>query len=247
MISIESVQSKLLAGNVGYVRLKNFQGNTTRDLQAALSKLAAETPRPPAGLKGLVLDLRGNPGGLLEQAIQVTDLFVSQGTIVTTVAHDGKRRARRSRPTPTTPTINVPLAVLVNPGSASASEIVAGALKNLNRAVIIGQQTFGKGSVQVLYDSSPSGNPNDESALKLTIAKYLTPGRRLHPGGRHRAGHRAHPHPGDGGPGERLRAAQDHRARRTSSTTSATPPARPPSTKREEVLGREKPAATCST
>ncbi len=175
MISIESVQSKLLAGNVGYVRLKNFQGNTTRDLQAALSKLAAET-RATGGLKGLVLDLRGDPGGLLEQAIQVTDLFVSQGTIVTTVAQMERVREEK-RAHADDADINVPLAVLVNPGSASASEIVAGALKNLNRATIIGQQTFGKGSVQVLYEfPSPSGNPNEESALKLTIAKYLTPG-----------------------------------------------------------------------
>jgi carboxyl-terminal processing protease len=175
MISIESVQSKLLAGNVGYVRLKNFQGNTTRDLQAALTKLAAET-KATGGLKGLVLDLRGDPGGLLEQAIQVTDLFVSQGTIVTTVAQMERVREEK-RAHADESDINVPLAVLVNPGSASASEIVAGALKNLNRATIIGQQTFGKGSVQVLYEfGSPSGNPNDESALKLTIAKYLTPG-----------------------------------------------------------------------
>ncbi|MGO8970209.1 MAG: MXAN_5808 family serine peptidase [Myxococcaceae bacterium] len=175
MISIESVQSKLLAGNVGYVRLKNFQGNTTRDLQAALSKLAAET-KATGGLKGLVLDLRGDPGGLLEQAIQVTDLFVSEGTIVTTVAQMERVREEK-RAHADESDINVPLAVLVNPGSASASEIVAGALKNLNRATIIGQQTFGKGSVQVLYEfPSPSGNANEESALKLTIAKYLTPG-----------------------------------------------------------------------
>ncbi len=175
MISIESVQSKLLSGNVGYVRLKNFQGNTTRDLQAALNKLSAES-KATGGLKGLVLDLRGDPGGLLEQAIQVTDLFVSQGTIVTTVAQMERVREEK-RAHADESDINVPLAVLVNTGSASASEIVAGALKNLNRATIIGQQTFGKGSVQVLYEfGSPTGNPNDESALKLTIAKYLTPG-----------------------------------------------------------------------
>jgi len=175
MISIESVQSKLLAGNVGYVRLKNFQGNTTRDVQAALARLGQEA-KATGGLKGLVLDLRGDPGGLLEQAIQVTDLFVSQGTIVTTVAQMERVREEK-RAHSDEGDVTVPLAVLVNPGSASASEIVAGALKNLNRATIIGQQTFGKGSVQVLYEfGSTSGNPNDESALKLTIAKYLTPG-----------------------------------------------------------------------
>jgi carboxyl-terminal processing protease len=174
-ISIESVQSKLLAGNVGYIRLKNFQGNTTRDMQTALGKLASDA-EASGGLKGLVLDLRGNPGGLLEQAIQVSDLFLSQGTIVTTVSLSERQREEK-RAHADDGDNKYPLAVLVNPGSASASEIVAGALKNLNRAVIIGQQTFGKGSVQVLYEfGSPSGNPNDESALKLTIAKYLTPG-----------------------------------------------------------------------
>ena len=123
-----------------------------------------------------MLDLRGNPGGLLEQAIQVSDLFLSQGTIVTTVSLSERQREEK-RAHADDGDNKYPLAVLVNPGSASASEIVAGALKNLNRAVIIGQQTFGKGSVQVLYEfGSPSGNPNDESALKLTIAKYLTPG-----------------------------------------------------------------------
>src|SRR5215831_15941488 len=174
-ISIESVQSKLLAGNVGYIRLKNFQGNTTRDMQTALGKLQGDA-EASGGLKGLVLDLRGNPGGLLEQAIQVSDLFLSQGTIVTTVSLSERQREEK-RAHADEGDNKYPLAVLVNPGSASASEIVAGALKNLNRAVIIGQQTFGKGSVQVLYEfGSPSGNPNDESALKLTIAKYLTPG-----------------------------------------------------------------------
>jgi carboxyl-terminal processing protease len=168
MISIESVQSKLLAGNVGYVRLKNFQGNTTRDLQAALADMRRQT-ESKGGLKGVVLDLRGNPGGLLEQAIQVSDTFVSNGTIVSTVGLSDKlREEKRARADEGEDSF--PVVVLVNAGSASASEIVAGALKNLNRAVIIGRQTFGKGSVQVLYDFP------DDSALKLTIAKYLTPG-----------------------------------------------------------------------
>lgn len=168
MITIESVQSKLLAGNVGYIRLKNFQGNTTRDLRAALDTLAQQTAKE-GGLKGIVLDLRGNPGGLLEQAIQVSDTFVSHGTIVSTVGLSDKlREEKKARRDPDDD--RLPMAVLVNAGSASASEIVAGAIKNLNRGVIIGRQTFGKGSVQVLYDFP------DDSALKLTIAKYLTPG-----------------------------------------------------------------------
>ncbi|MGQ0508134.1 MAG: MXAN_5808 family serine peptidase, partial [Myxococcaceae bacterium] len=167
-ISIESVQSKLLAQNVAYVRLKNFQGNTTRDLQGALMSMQKDA-EASGGLKGVVLDLRGNPGGLLEQAIQVSDLFISQGTLVATVGLSDKLREEKKAHSDDFDD-KYPLVVLVNAGSASASEIVAGALKNLNRAVVIGRQTFGKGSVQVLYDHP------DESALKLTIAKYLTPG-----------------------------------------------------------------------
>jgi carboxyl-terminal processing protease len=168
MIAIESVQHKLLAGNVGYIRLKNFQANTTRDLQSAIEEMQKQS-RGDGGLKGLVLDMRGNPGGLLDQAIQVSDQFLSSGTIVSTVGFSDKlreeKKARREAEDD-----KLPIAVLVNAGSASASEIVAGAIKNLNRGVVIGRQTFGKGSVQVLYDFP------DDSALKLTIAKYLTPG-----------------------------------------------------------------------
>src|SRR5712692_7600462 len=167
MINIDSVMSKLLAQNVGYIRLKNFQGNTTRELQSALSQLAKDA-EGSGGLKGIVLDLRGNPCGLLEQAIQVSDMFLSQGTIVATVGLSDKLREEK-KAHPDEGDNLYPIAVLVNAGSASASEIVAGALKNLNRGVIIGRQTFGKGSVQVLYEM-------DDMALKLTIAKYLTPG-----------------------------------------------------------------------
>jgi carboxyl-terminal processing protease len=166
-ISIESVQSKLLASGVGYVRLKNFQGNTTRDLRAALDDMAAQVEG--RRLKGLVLDMRGNPGGLLDQAIQVSDQFIQEGTLVATVGFSDKLREEKKAHADDGDNL-YPIAVLVNSGSASASEIVAGALKNLGRAVIIGRQTFGKGSVQVLYDFP------DDSALKLTIAKYLTPG-----------------------------------------------------------------------
>ncbi len=171
LITIESIQSKLLAQNVGYVRVKNFQGNTTRDLQNALQELETQARAAGSkdGMKGVVLDMRGNPGGLLDQAIQVSDLFVSQGTIVATVGLSDKLREEK-RAHADDEDEAYPIAVLVNAGSASASEIVAGALKNLNRAVIIGRQSFGKGSVQVLYDFP------DDSALKLTIAKYLTPG-----------------------------------------------------------------------
>ena len=120
-------------------------------------------------MKSLVFDLRSNPGGLLDQAIKVTDEFVDSGTIVSTVGYANKQR--EDKPAQPGGQPHMPMAVLVNHGSASASEIVAGALKNLDRAIIIGTKTFGKGSVQVVYD-----NEEDGSALKLTIAQYLTPG-----------------------------------------------------------------------
>ncbi len=172
LITIESIQSKLLASQVGYVRVKNFQGNTTRDLGNALDELAEQAKKAGAnaGIRGLVLDLRGNPGGLLDQAIQVSDLFLSSGTIVSTVGLSDKLRDEK-RAHADDGDDAFPVVVLINAGSASASEIVAGALKNQNRAVVIGRQSFGKGSVQVLYDSFPN-----DAALKLTIAKYLTPG-----------------------------------------------------------------------
>ncbi len=171
VINVESVSGKLLDKGVGYIKLKGFQGNTARDLQAELRRLRSEAAAKDGlkNLRGLVLDLRGNPGGLLEQAIQVSDAFVSEGTIVTTVGWSDKVREVKKAHADEADT-QVPLVVLVNSGSASASEIVAGALKNLNRAVVVGRQSFGKGSVQVLYDFP------DESALKLTIAQYLTPG-----------------------------------------------------------------------
>ncbi|MGF1511700.1 MAG: MXAN_5808 family serine peptidase [Myxococcota bacterium] len=166
-IKIESVEGELLSRNVGYIQIKNFQQNTGKDLETQLSKLKKEAADD--GLVGLILDLRNNPGGLLEQAIRVSDKFVTSGDIVTTVGYGNQlREPKRARWSGTE--AKLPLAVLVNQGSASASEIVAGALKNLDRGTLIGERTFGKGSVQVLYDFA------DNSALKLTIAQYLTPG-----------------------------------------------------------------------
>lgn len=163
VIHIESVEHRMLGDGIGYIRIKSFQGNTYEDMRRALAQLHRQ------GLRGLVLDLRDDPGGLLEQAVRVADTFLPSGTIVTTSSNDPSQRdekfARREGTEP-----NYPMVVLVNGGSASASEIVAGALKNHDRALIVGQPTFGKGSVQVLYDYE------DGSALKLTIAQYLTPG-----------------------------------------------------------------------
>jgi carboxyl-terminal processing protease len=162
-IRVETVVSKLLGKDVGYIKIKQFSASTGAEVESALDELRSQ------GAGAFVLDLRGNPGGLLEQAITVSDLFVDAGTIVTTVS--GREREPRRATRGNGDTVS-PLAVLVNGGSASASEIVAGALKNLDRALIVGTRTFGKGSVQVLYDN------DDGSKLKLTVAEYLTPGDR---------------------------------------------------------------------
>jgi carboxyl-terminal processing protease len=163
IIQVESVESQMLAGSVGYLRIKQFSGRTATEIRDAMTDLRAQ------GARAWVMDLRWNPGGLLEQAIDVSDLFLDKGTIVTTVGGREREPRRAKRKGSDTST---PLAVLVNGNSASASEIVAGALKNLDRAVIIGSTTFGKGSVQILFDN------DDGSQLKLTIAQYLTPGDR---------------------------------------------------------------------
>ncbi len=163
VIRVSQVEHKLLDKGVGYMRVKQFSKGIANDVADAMRDMSGK------GATSWILDLRYNPGGLLEEAVQLSDLFVDSGTVVTTVS-GRDREARRAEggfgDTSST------LAVLVNSGSASASEIVAGALKNLDRAAIIGTRTFGKGSVQELYDNE------DKSKLKLTIAQYLTPGDR---------------------------------------------------------------------
>ena len=165
-ISVDSVNHWLLSGGIGVIRIEQFQSSTHAELVRAHRKLK----RLAKGkLAGLVLDLRGNPGGLLEQAVRVADRFVASGPLVTTVGYGAKvRQPKMATRDGTDKTL--PMVVLVDEASASASEIVAGALKNHNRALIVGRRTFGKGTVQVIYDNQ------DESALKLTIAQYLTPG-----------------------------------------------------------------------
>ncbi len=162
VIKVESVEHKLLDGNIGYIRLKGFQMNTYSDMDAALKEMSGQGP-----LKGLVLDLRGNPGGLLDQAVKIVDRYVSSGPIVATVGASEGRDEKNAHESGTEP--NYPIALLVSGNSASASEIVAGAMKNHDRAVIIGDTTFGKGSVQIVFDKLP-----DQAALKLTVAQYLT-------------------------------------------------------------------------
>ena len=163
VIRVASVEHRLLEGNIGYVRLKQFQANSYTDLEAALNDM-----RKNGELKGVVLDLRGNPGGLLDQAAKIADKWISEGPIVATVGNPNEGREEKlAHPDGTEP--NYPLVLLVNGSSASASEIVAGALKNHDRAVLIGETTFGKGSVQLVFTDLP-----DKAALKLTIAQYLT-------------------------------------------------------------------------
>jgi carboxyl-terminal processing protease len=161
-------------GKVGYFHMQHFSANSAGDLAEALALFDKEK------VKGIIMDLRGDPGGLYEQAQRVADAFIKSGTLVSMVGVGGAQRkdetASDSGHEPT-----VPVAVLVNQNSASASEIVAGAMKNLDRGVVIGEGTFGKGSVQVLFDIPspvPFGDKSDDDklGLKLTTAQYLTPG-----------------------------------------------------------------------
>ncbi|NLW80307.1 MAG: S41 family peptidase [Desulfovibrionales bacterium] len=163
LIPLISVKTKELEPGYLHVRLTDFKANTTEDLHRKLQEYATSTE-----LKGIVLDLRNNPGGLLNQAISVTDTFLRDGLIVYTQGRDPKSRKDETASRQATD-VNCPVVVLINAGSASASEIVAGALQDRKRAILIGERTFGKGSVQTIMPLS------DGSAVKLTIALYYTP------------------------------------------------------------------------
>ena len=165
VIKVASVKQRLLEPGFGYLRIANFQARTTDDLLAAVKALKSENEGP---LKGVVLDLRNNPGGVLNTAVGVSDAFLEQGLIVYTEGRlDNAKLEFRAGPDDVLE--GAPLVVLVNGGSASASEIVAGALQDQRRALIMGNETFGKGSVQTII-------PVDErTALKLTTARYYTP------------------------------------------------------------------------
>lgn len=171
VIRIESVEARMTAPGIGYVRLRTFQEDTAARLREELDRLEREQG---GALRGLILDVRGNPGGLVDQAVEVCDEFLSDGLIVTTRGRGGRmiaeerahRRGTRA---------NYPIAVLVDGQSASASEIVVGALQDHHRATIIGTRTYGKGSVQNVIELP------DGSGLKLTVARYHTPsGRCIH-------------------------------------------------------------------
>ena len=167
IIKIKSVKKKLYPNNIGYIQIKSFTRSTSADLDKALAEFSA------SHVSKLVLDLRNNPGGLLNQAVEVSDRFLKVENLI--VYTQGRTEDQNMRFTTheTTRQVDFPMIILVNGGSASASEIVAGALQDLGRAVVLGSQTFGKGSVQTIIPLS------DGSALRMTTARYYTPSGRV--------------------------------------------------------------------
>lgn len=162
-IKVASVRTEMLSNNIGYIRITQFQENTGNDLAAAI-----EQWRQQDSLNGIILDLRNNPGGILDAAVEVVDAFISSGRIVYTEGRAHNAEISYSA-TSHTPAGNLPVVVLINAGSASASEIVAGALQDHQRALIVGTPSFGKGSVQSVLPIT------ETSAVKLTTALYFTP------------------------------------------------------------------------
>ncbi len=165
VIKLQSVKRRILEKNYGYVRITQFQGNSAKNLEAALRRLKKENN---GALKGLVLDLRNNPGGVLSGAVTISDMFLDKGLIVYTEGRTADSELRYSA-TPGDLINGAPMVILLNGGSASASEIVAGALQDHKRAIIMGTRSFGKGSVQTILPIS------NGAALKLTTARYYTP------------------------------------------------------------------------
>jgi carboxyl-terminal processing protease len=163
VINIRSVKNRSYEGNIGYIRVSSFQERTADDVKKALADL-----KKKGTVDGLVLDVRNNPGGLLDQAVKVSDIFLKSGTIVSIMGRskslESKFVAKDDGSEP-----SCPIVILVNEGSASAAEILAGALQDNGRAVVLGTQSFGKGSVQTVIPFE------DGSALKLTTARYYTP------------------------------------------------------------------------
>jgi carboxyl-terminal processing protease len=165
IISVKSVKSRILEPDYGYIRISNFQSKTARDLVSEVSNLKKENKNE---LKGLVLDLRNNPGGVLNAAADVSDAFINDGKLVFTKGRiDNSEFEFNAKPGDIMN--GLPLVVLINGGSASASEIVAGALQDHHRAVIMGSKSFGKGSVQTIQELRSGG------AVKITTARYFTP------------------------------------------------------------------------
>ncbi len=164
VIQVKSVKSELLEPSYGYVRLTQFQVHTPKELSSQIKKMLKKSQ----SLKGLILDLRNNPGGVLQAAVEVSDAFLNNGLVVYTQGRLPNSELHFNA-NPNTLLSDVPMIVLINGGSASASEIVAGALQDHGRAIIMGTPSFGKGSVQTVLPL------HDKGALKLTTARYFTP------------------------------------------------------------------------
>jgi carboxyl-terminal processing protease len=162
-IDVKSVKSEMLAGNFGYIRLNHFQEKSGAEVKAALAALEKH-----GKVNGLILDMRNNPGGLLDEAVETANLFIDEGVIVSTIGRNKDDKDVKHARSGIART-DFPMVVLVNGSSASAAEIVAGALKDHKRALIAGQRTFGKGSVQTVIPLA------EDVGLKLTIARYYTP------------------------------------------------------------------------
>ena len=167
VIKVQSVRSHIEAGDIGYIRITQFTEQTEDGLKTAMGKIAEEVPADK--LKGYIIDLRNNPGGLLDQSIDVVNTFMDKGEIVSTRGRNPDDTQRFSAKAGGDLSNGKPVVVLINGGSASASEIVSGALQDHKRATLIGTRSFGKGSVQTI---TPLG---DDGALRLTTARYYTP------------------------------------------------------------------------
>lgn len=160
-INVPTVEGKIMPGGIGYVALSQFTEKTPAELEATIARLKA------GGMRALILDLRNNPGGELRAAVKVAGYFVPKGPVVYIQYRDGKEETYNSEGH----TLNLPLVVLVNGGTASAAEILAGAIKDTGAGTLVGERTFGKGVVQTIFDL------DNGAGLKLTIARYLTPAR----------------------------------------------------------------------
>lgn len=173
IIKIKPVKSEVVRQNYAYIRLKQFQKRSAKGIIEALKK-AKKQSKKNGGIKGVVLDLRSNPGGLLDEAVDVSSIFLKDGVVVSTEGRDPKNKEIRYVKKSGYKDLDVPLVVLINSSSASASEIVAGAIQDWKRGIIMGTQSFGKGSVQTV------AKIDDEKGVKLTIAQYMTPkGRKI--------------------------------------------------------------------
>ena len=224
-IPLISVKYTEMEPGFDYIRVSNFQATTTKDLRNALKNLKKKGP-----IQGVILDLRNNPGGLLDQAVKVADMFLDKGVIVSTKGRN-KEEQMVFEAHPGEGNSDFPLVVLVNGGSASGSEIVAGALQDHKRAIILGTTTFGKGSVQTILPSTRRCRPPPDHR------QVLHPQRRFDPGHRHQARH-------GGPPNRHLRCQNRHRRSRSKRSGKKTCPAilKTKRTAKNSQRARKKPA-----